>query len=148
MGCLLLSSSAAWLCALGLLPCCTCGCPPTVCWTKGFVAFLPVLRSSLLVFCRLLWVLFSHMVQTLRDGVTPAGSRLVCPRSERRFSVFSFPFGLFLRVVTALRDIVTIWVRCVGRFPLLRDRRLSWVLHPFSFWMGFEPLSEASLSAL
>ena len=62
--------------------------------------------------------------------------------------VFSFPFGLFLCVVTTLRDTVTIWVRCVGRFPLLRDRRLSLVLHPFSFWMGFEPLSEASLSAL
>ena len=58
--------------------------------------------SSLLWFCKLLWVLFSHKVHNLRDGVTPAGSRLV----------FSFPFGLFLRVVTALRDIVTIWVRC------------------------------------
>ena len=27
---------------------------------------------------------------------------------------FVFPFGLFLRVVPALRDEVTIWVRCVG----------------------------------
>ena len=27
---------------------------------------------------------------------------------------FLFPFGLFLRVVPALRDEVTIWVRCVG----------------------------------
>ena len=54
-----------------------------------FVAFLPVLRSSLLWFCRFLWVLFCHIVHNLRDGVTPVGSRLVCPRSERRFSVFS-----------------------------------------------------------
>ena len=45
--------------------------------------------SSLLWFCKFRWVLFSAMVHTLRDGVTPAGSRLVCPRSERRFSVFS-----------------------------------------------------------
>ena len=30
----------------------------------------------------------------------------------------------------------------------MRDRRLSLVLRPFSFWMVFEPLSEASLSAL
>ena len=45
--------------------------------------------SSLLWFCKFRWVLFSPMVHTLRDGVTPAGSRLVCPRSERRFSVFS-----------------------------------------------------------
>ena len=42
--------------------------------------------SSLLWFCKSQWVLFSPMVPTLRDGVTPAGSRLVCPRSERRFS--------------------------------------------------------------
>ena len=67
----------------------TWGCAPTVCWTKGFVAFLPFLRSSLLWFCRFLWVLFSHMVHTLRNGATPAWSRLLCPRSERRFSVFS-----------------------------------------------------------
>ena len=40
-----------------------------------------------------LWVywfqclLFSTRVPYLRDGVTPAGSRIVCLRSERRFSV-------------------------------------------------------------
>ena len=34
--------------------------------------------------------------------------------------VFSFPFGLFLRVVTALRDIVAIWVSsCYARGRLL-----------------------------
>ena len=43
------------------------------------------------------WVLFSTRVPYLRDGVTPAGSRIVCPRSERRFGV---PF----------------WVRYTGRF--------------------------------
>ena len=42
--------------------------------------------SSLLWFCKSRWVLFSPMVHALRDGVTPAGSRLVCHRSERRFS--------------------------------------------------------------
>ena len=61
---------------------------------------------------------------------------------------FPFPFGLFFHVVTALRVIITIWVRCVGRFSLMRDRRLSLVLCSFSFWMGFGPLSEAPLSAL
>ena len=45
--------------------------------------------SSLLWFCMFRWALFSLMVHTLRDGATPAGSRLVCPRSERRFSVVS-----------------------------------------------------------
>ena len=45
--------------------------------------------SSLLWFCKFLWVLFSHMVHNLHDGATPVGSRLVCPRLERRSSVFS-----------------------------------------------------------
>ena len=43
------------------------------------------------------WLLFSTRVPYLRDGVTPAGSRLVCPRSERRFSL-------------------PIWVRYTGQF--------------------------------
>ena len=43
------------------------------------------------------WVLFSTRVPYLHDGVTPAGSRIVCPRSERRFSV-------------------PIWGRYTGRF--------------------------------
>ena len=89
----------------------------------------PVRNVAPLAQCLCWWVLSSPMVHTLRDGVTPAGSRLVCPRSERRYSV-------------------TVWVKCVGQFPLLRDRRLSLVLRPFSLWMGFEPLSEASLRAL
>ena len=33
------------------------------------------------------WLLLSTGVPYLRDGVTPAGSRIVCPRSERRFSL-------------------------------------------------------------
>ena len=33
------------------------------------------------------WLLFSTRVPYLCDGVTPAGSRIVCPRSERRFSL-------------------------------------------------------------
>ena len=39
----------------------------------------------------------SSRVPYLRDGVTPAGSRIVCPRSERRFSV-------------------PVWVRYTGQF--------------------------------
>ena len=39
----------------------------------------------------------SSRVPYLRDGVTPAGSRMVCPRSERRFSV-------------------PVWVRYTGQF--------------------------------
>ena len=40
------------------------------------------------------------------------------------------------------------WVRCVGQFPLLQVRRSSLVLRPSSLWMGFAPMSEASLRAL
>ena len=60
----------------------------------------------------------------------------------------SFPFGLFLCVATGLRDLVTIQVKCVGRFPLVRVLRLSVVLSPLPFWVGFESLSEASLRTL
>ena len=43
------------------------------------------------------WLLFSTRVPYLCDGATPAGSRIVCPRSERRFSV-------------------PVWVRYTGQF--------------------------------
>ena len=41
----------------------------------------------------------SSRVPYLRDGVTPAGSRIVCPRLERRFSV-------------------PVWVRYTGHFTV------------------------------
>ena len=44
-----------------------------------------------------LWLLFSIRVPYLRNGVTPTGSRIFCPRSERRFSL-------------------SIWVRYNGQF--------------------------------
>ena len=50
-----------------------------------------------LLVCWFQWLLFSSGVPYLRDGVTPAGSRIVCPRSERRFSL-------------------PIWVRYTGQF--------------------------------
>ena len=61
--------------------------------------------------------------------------------------VFSFPFGLFLHVVTALRDIVTIWVRCVGRFSLMPRPTVVAGASPFLLLDGLRPLSEASLRA-
>ena len=56
----------------------------------------------------------------------------------------SLPFGLFLHVIPALRDEVTIWVRCWLGAPA--DSRGCCSL--FSLWLGFEPLSEAALHAL
>ena len=55
---------------------------------RGFL-MLPACPSpsfGLLVYW-FLWLLFSTRVPYLRDGVTPAGSWIVCPRSERRFSL-------------------------------------------------------------
>ena len=77
VACLLLASSAATLGALGMVFM-SCGCTPAVCLATGVVTLYPFFsytansRSA-----AFLWVLFSHMVQNLRDGVTPAGSRLV-----------------------------------------------------------------------
>ena len=56
----------------------------------------PLPSFGLLVYW-FLWLLFSTRVPYLRDGVTPAGSRIVCPLSERRFSL-------------------SIWVRYTGQF--------------------------------
>ena len=104
LGCLALCLRYAdllslWLCAHSLLDQGICGlfaCPSP---------------SSWLWFCEFRWVLFSPMVHTLRDGVTPAGSRLVCLDRNEGLVCFPFPFGLFLHVVPALRDEVTMWVR-------------------------------------
>ena len=79
------------------------------------------------------------MVHTLRDGVTPVGSRLVGPQSERRFHVFLFPFGAVSSCCHWPWGFGHYMGQCVGRFPLLLARRFSLVLRTFSFWMGFEP---------
>ena len=65
----------------------------------GVFLLLPACPSpsfGLLVYW-FLWLLFSTRVPCLRDGVTPVGSRIVCPRSERRFSL-------------------SFWVRYTGQF--------------------------------
>ena len=93
---LLLASSAASPGALGVLPGFPYGFAHTCCWAWRFLCFLPAFRppsgsgytgSSA----------FSPRVPYLRHGVTPAGSRFVCPRSERRFSL-------------------SIWVRSTSQF--------------------------------
>ena len=127
MGCLLLASSAASLWAFGVLAGCPCGCVSAVCWANGFMAFLPVLSSpacsgfaSSCGFSSPIW--FTPFAM----GVTPVGSRLVCPRSERRFVCFPFPFGLFLLVVTALGVLVTIWVSVLVGSSLCAPDGFRW----------------------
>ena len=130
-----------------MLACCTCGCAPTVSRAKGLVAFLPVRRppagSGYAGSCGFS---FPIWFPTFAMGSPLQGQGCFVLDQNKGLVCFLFLFGLFLRVVTALRDI-TIWVEYVGRFSLLRDHRLSWVLRPFSFWLGFEPLSGASLRA-
>ena len=54
----------------------------------GFLMLPACLSPSIgLVVYWFQWLLFSTRVPYLRDGATPAGSRIVCPRSERRFSL-------------------------------------------------------------
>ena len=89
---LFLPSSPGFFCcftiALGVLPCFPYGCAHTCLLGLEFL-MLPACPSPSIG----LWVywfqclLFSPRVPYLRDGVTPAGSRFVCPRSERRFSL-------------------------------------------------------------
>ena len=95
-------------------------------------------RSEHRLFCVSLGV-----VQGLHGGLPNSGA------SWRWASAPIRPGGLiFCHYTTVLRDEVTLWAKCVGRFPLVHDRRLSLALSPISFRMGFGPLSEASLRAL
>ena len=130
-----------------MLTCCACGCGPP------FVGPRVLLPSCLSFALQLALVMQVPVGSLLPYGSQPSRWGLPYGVEAGLFSIgtkvwyiFFFPFGLFLCDVTALRVIVTIWVRCVGRFTLMRDLRLSLVLHLFSFWMGFKPLSEASLS--
>ena len=81
-----------------MLPCFIYGCAHPCCWACGFPMLpgcpSPSIRLWVYWFQ---WLLFSTRVPYLCDGVTPAGSRIVCPRSERRFSV-------------------PVWVRYTGQF--------------------------------
>ena len=85
------------------------------------------------------WLLFSIRVPYLRDGVTPAGSRIVCPRSERRFrslhlgqvhwSVPGWTSHLCLRVSArpVPQGVLPSGLRCVHELRL--SLALSSVLH-------------------
>ena len=115
----------------------SCGGAPTVCLAAGFVAFFPVLRSpagsGCAGSCGFSSPIWGHPCWVEAGFLLNRNEGLVCS---------SFPFGLFFHVATALRDLVTIRVKCVGQITLVSVLRLSLVLSPLPFWMGFEPLSE------
>ena len=128
-----------------MLACCTSGCAPTVCWTRGFMGFLPVIRPPDCSGSASSGGFSSHLRFTpfaMGAPLRGRGSFVLDPNEG--VVCFSFPFGLLLHVVPALRDEVTIWVRCWLGAPA--DSRGCCAL--FSLWLGFEPLSEASLRAL
>ena len=128
-----------------MLTCCRGVVRPPFVWPRvSLPSFLSFALQLALVVQVPVGSLLPYGSQPLRWG-HPCGveAGLILNRNEG-LVCFSFPFGLFLRVATVLRD----RVKCVGRFPLVRDLRLSLVLSPLSLWMGFEPLSEASLRAL
>ena len=124
-----------------------CGCTPTVGLGTGFVAFFPVLRSPAgsgwagsCGFSSPFWFSTFVMGSPLRGR-----GWFLLDRNEG-LACFSFPFRMFLRVPTVLRIgspyassvlvgshcptyRVTLCVKCVGRFPLVRALRLS-VPHP------------------
>ena len=100
----------------------SCGCTPTVCLATGIVNLYTVISSPASSgSAEFLWVLFYHMVQNLRDGVTPAGSRLVhvLNRNEGLVCI------LFKLVGRGLRDEVTLWVETVLGLILGRNEDFS-----------------------
>ena len=111
----LLASSAAKLGVLGMLFK-SCGYMPAVCLAIGVVSlYLCFNYTATSGSAAFLWVLFSHMVHSLRDGVTPAGSRLVL--SSIGTKVWS---GYYFQCWLILCDGVTLWVEPV--FNLILDR--------------------------
>ena len=94
----------------------SCGCTPAVCLATGVVSLYPFFSyTATSGSAAFLWVLFSHMIQNLRNGDTPAGSRLVL--SSIGTKVWS---GYYFHCWLILRDGVTLWVEPI--FDLILDR--------------------------
>ena len=139
VGCLLLALYAARLWVLGMLPCCPLVERPPFVWPRvslpSFLSFALLLALVVQIPVGSLLPYGSHLLWWGH----PCGVRAGLPLDRNEgLLCFSFPFGLFLRVATVLRGLVTIWVKCVGRFPLVRDLRLSllescYVLRPLYF---------------
>ena len=87
----------------------SCGCTPTVCLATGIVNLYTVISSPASSgSAEFLRVLSYYVVQNLRDGFTPPGSRLVM--SSIGTKVWSEPYLISWFV---LRDEVTFWVEAV-----------------------------------
>ena len=132
-----------------MLPCCTCGCAPTVCWAKGFVAFLPVLHSPAISgyagsceFSSPIWfTTFAMGPPLLGRGwfVLDRNEGLVC---------FLFPFW----AVSSCCHCPSGYSRHMGQVcwsvPTSARPTVIVGVSPFLLLDGLRPLSEASLRAL
>ena len=99
----------------------SCGCTPTICLATGIVTLCTFFSSPASSgSAAFLWVLFSPMVQNLRGGVTPAGSRLVLSLIGTK--VWS---DFYLHCWLILRDGVTLWVETVLGLILDRNEEFS-----------------------
>ena len=120
----------------------SCGCTPTICLATGIVNLYTVISSPASSgSAEFLRVLFYHMAQNLRDGVTPAGSRLVM--SSIGTKVWSEPY---LNCWMILRDEVTLWVETV--LGLILDRNEDFCDFLFGWFRAFamgSPLGGSSL---
>ena len=109
----------------------SCGCTPIVCLATGIVNLYTVISSPASSgSAEFLRVLFYHMGQNLRDGVTPTGSRLVM--SSIGTKVWSEPY---LNCWLILRDEVTLWVETV--LGLILDRNEDFSEFLFRWFRAF-----------
>ena len=132
-----------------MLTCCTCGCEPTVCWAKGFVAFLPVLRSPAgsgyagsCGFSSLIWFTTFAMGSPLRGrGV------FVLDRNEG-LVYFLFPFWAVSLCCHCLLGYSHHMGQVCWSVPTYVRPTVVVGASPFLLLDGLRPLSEASLHAL
>ena len=109
----------------------SCGCAPSVCLASGMVNLFTVISSPASSgSTEFLRVLFYHMVQNLRDVVTPAWSRLVM--SSIGTKVWS---EFYLNCWLILRDEVTLWVETV--LGLILDRNEDFSDFLFGWFRAF-----------
>ena len=90
------------------------------------------------------WLLFSTRVPYLRDGVTPAGSRIVCLFVLDRNEGLVSPFGSGT-LVSSWLDLPPL---STGIFAPCRGLGLSFVPYPLFCRLGLVPRSVAQLCAL
>ena len=122
-----------------MLTCCTCGCAPTVCWAKGFVAFLPVLHSPAgsgyagsCGFSSPIWFTTFATGSPLRSRgwfVLDRNEGLVC---------FLFPFWAVSSCCRCPSGYSHHMDQVCGSIPTYERPTVVVGASPFYFWVGFD----------